>query len=167
MKTRQGGNRTMSESKNDRDEEAVVSPKQLGDYITIASPGSWLVCVTALVLLLGLIVWCIFGEVESRTKTVVISDGNGIRCFVKAENADEIHLGQKVFSSEGTLTVSEIISEPVLADDKLISEYVRWVTGIRPGEYVYMVYLTGSLRTGVYNAEISIEKVKPISLIYD
>lgn len=146
--------------------EKINSPKQLGDYITVASPNSWLIFVTALILLTGIIIWSIFGEVEARIGTVIIVDNKGIRCFVKAENIDEISTGQKVSYSDGVLTVTQISDEPIVVDEQL-SEYVRWIGEITPGEYIYPVYLKGSIKSGIYDADITVKTMTPISLIYD
>ncbi len=151
---------------NNNKTEEINNSKQLGDYITVASPGSWMIFVTALVLLLGIIIWSIFGEVESRIGTVIIADSKGIRCFVKAEDIDEINIGQKVSYSDGELIVSEINDEPIIVDEQL-SEYVRWLGDITPGEYIYIVYLKGAVKSGIYDADITVKTMTPISLIYD
>lgn len=136
----------------------------LGEYIKVASPSGWIIFIAALILLLGLIVWSIFGEVDSRIGTVIIADGNSIRCFVKAEDVDEIVTGQKVTYSDGTLTIAEIGTTPIIVDEQL-SEYVRFVGEITPGEYIYPIYLTGSLMEGVYDGDITVKTMTPISLI--
>lgn len=46
--------------------ERVESPEQLNDYIQVASPGVWLSLAACLLILLGLLVWSMFGTVEER-----------------------------------------------------------------------------------------------------
>ncbi len=44
--------------------ERVASPEQLNDYIRVTSPSVWIVLAALLVLLLGILVWAVFGEME-------------------------------------------------------------------------------------------------------
>ncbi len=56
--------------------DRVTSPEQLNDYIRVTTPSIWLVLVTVILLLVGTLIWGIFGTVE-------ISDGDG--------NIEEVH----------------------------------------------------------------------------
>jgi hypothetical protein len=56
--------------------DRVSSPEQLNDYIHVTSPSVWIVMATVLILIVGMLVWSIFGTVE-------VQDGQG--------NVQEIH----------------------------------------------------------------------------
>ena len=43
--------------------ERISSPEQLNDYIRVTTPSVWLVLVMVIVLLIGILSWCIFGTV--------------------------------------------------------------------------------------------------------
>ena len=42
----------------------VSSPEELNDYIRVTTPGVWLVLLATVILLLGMLVWSIFGTVD-------------------------------------------------------------------------------------------------------
>ena len=42
----------------------ISSPEQLNTYIRAARPGAWIVLASALVFLLGLFSWILFGELQ-------------------------------------------------------------------------------------------------------
>ena len=44
--------------------ERVSSPEQLNDYIRVTTPSVWLVLLALVILLVGMLVWSIFGRVE-------------------------------------------------------------------------------------------------------
>ena len=44
--------------------ERVSSPEELNDYIRVTTPSVWVVLAATILLLLGMIVWSIFGTVE-------------------------------------------------------------------------------------------------------
>ena len=55
--------------------ERVSSPEELNDYIRVTSPSVWLVLLGTVVLLVGMLAWCVLGTVavenEDGTTTQV------------------------------------------------------------------------------------------------
>ncbi|MCR5486259.1 MAG: hypothetical protein K6F35_01880 [Lachnospiraceae bacterium] len=47
--------------------ERVSSPEQLNDYIHVSGPSVWLVMAAMIIVLLGVLIWSIFGTVEMNT----------------------------------------------------------------------------------------------------
>ncbi len=43
--------------------ERINSPEQLNDYIRVTTPSVWLVLIAIIVLMIGILSWCIFGTV--------------------------------------------------------------------------------------------------------
>lgn len=50
--------------------DRVSSPEQLNDYIRVTTPSVWLVLLAVILLLIGMLIWSIFGQV-----TVTNADG--------------------------------------------------------------------------------------------
>ena len=44
--------------------ERVSSPEELNNYIRVTTPSVWLILLATLILLLGMLAWCILGTVE-------------------------------------------------------------------------------------------------------
>jgi hypothetical protein len=44
--------------------EKIGPPEKLNDYIRISSPGIWIILLGACLILIGMLVWGIFGRVE-------------------------------------------------------------------------------------------------------
>ena len=47
--------------------DRISSPEQLHDYIKVSSPGSWIVLTAIIVLLIGVLVWGLFGSITVNT----------------------------------------------------------------------------------------------------
>ncbi len=47
--------------------DRVSSPEQLNDYIRVSSPSIWVLLAAIIVLLIGVIVWSVFGTVPAKT----------------------------------------------------------------------------------------------------
>lgn len=59
--------------------DRVQSPEQLNDYIKVSNPSAWIVTIAAIILLIAILVWGIFGTVElNKTTTSIDKDGQEI-----------------------------------------------------------------------------------------
>ncbi|MBR4718868.1 MAG: hypothetical protein IKP31_01355 [Lachnospiraceae bacterium] len=52
-----------SELYREKSIEKVSTPEQLNDYIRVTSPSVWAVLIALVVLMLGVLVWCVFGSI--------------------------------------------------------------------------------------------------------
>ena len=48
--------------------ERVSSPEQLNDYIRVTTPSVWIVLIALVVLLVGILVWSVFGRIEKHNE---------------------------------------------------------------------------------------------------
>ena len=56
--------------------DRVQSPEQLNDYIKVSNPSAWIIIIAAIILLVSVLVWSIFGTLEMN-KNVTTTDENG------------------------------------------------------------------------------------------
>lgn len=56
----------MSELYRKKSLDRISSPEQLDDYIRVTSPPVWIVLIAIVILLIGILAWGIFGEVEEE-----------------------------------------------------------------------------------------------------
>lgn len=65
----------MGELYREKSLERITSPEQLNDYIRVTTPSVWLVLISVIIMLIGILSWCIFGEVtmteQDGTKSTV------------------------------------------------------------------------------------------------
>jgi len=45
--------------------EKATSPERLDDYVKITTPGVWMVLLSIFILLIGVILWCSFGDLDT------------------------------------------------------------------------------------------------------
>lgn len=68
--------------------DRVQSPEQLNDYIKVSNPSAWIVLIAAIILLVSVIVWSIFGTIEmNKSITTIDENGNAVVTTV----TEEIH----------------------------------------------------------------------------
>lgn len=141
--------------------ERVSSPEQLNDYVRVSSPGVWAVLAAVLILLAGAFVWGILGRLEATVPAVVISrDGAAVCCYGTAYGA-EVGAGMPVRVGGEELSLVSVSSEAV----QLGADAPE--AGFDAGQYVYVSELSGSVGDGVYEAEIVVDSIAPLSFLWN
>lgn len=141
--------------------ERVSSPEQLNDYVRVSSPGVWAVLAAVLILLAGAFVWGILGRLETAVPAVVISrDGAAVCCYDTAYGA-EVGAGMPVRVGGEELSLVSVSSEAV----QLGADAPE--AGFDAGQYVYVSELSGSVGDGVYEAEIVVDSIAPLSFLWN
>lgn len=156
----------------------ITSSEDLNDYVKVASPGVWLILVAVIALLVGLLIWGIFGRID----TTIYCSGkvnNGIATvYVKEEDIDKvddktlIHIGKDYWSiREDLIGVNE---EPMRISEEDFSEKALHFGDLEVGDWVYKVEFRIVNREnkeivtdGIYSIGLIVEKFRPISLLFN
>mgnify|MGYP004507813531 CR=1 FL=1 len=145
--------------------DRVNSPEQLDEYIRVASPGVWLVLTGIAVLLVGFVVWGIFGTIETTKNVEVVCSGEKLQCYIKPENADSISEGMPVTVNGQTGTVLAVSDMPVMLPENA-DPYLLYIGGYSAGDFAYTAEIAvDGLPDGVYEAKVITESIKPISFV--
>ena len=145
--------------------EAMESPESLNDYLRVTSPGVWLILGTVIALLVGAILWGVFGHIRTTAAVAVsVTEGKGI-CYVPYMEADGI-------MTQGTVTVDGK-EYPLDTEAECDLEFLADDTPIRllkagelsAGDPVILVPVETDLEDGVYSGVAVTEDLHPISLL--
>ena len=126
--------------------DKVKSPESLDDYIRVSNPGVWLLLISVIVLLIGAVVWGIFGHIDSTVPASVRIENGTAVCYVSEENMTSVKVGQTV-KLEGCEAVIESVG------NKTDDGYVCTLSNI------------SGLADGFYEGKIIVESYKPLSFI--
>ena len=146
--------------------ERVSSPEQLNDYIRVANPSVWIALGAVIFLLVGICVWGIFGRMDTVLKVGAITEGNRTVCYVKEADIRTISQDMTVRLNGEVYSIAEIAVQPVQVDADF-PDYLAHLGGITRGEWVYSVVLegTGGADGGIYEAEIVVESIAPMTFV--
>lgn len=126
--------------------DKVKSPESLDDYIRVSNPGVWLLLISVIVLLIGAVVWGIFGHIDSTVPASVRIENGTAVCYVEEDNMTSVKVGQTV-KFEDCETVIESVG------NKTDDGYVCTLSNI------------SGLADGFYEGNIIVESYKPLSFI--
>ncbi|MBO4365066.1 MAG: hypothetical protein J5804_02085 [Eggerthellaceae bacterium] len=89
------------------------SPGQLDGYIRATQPGTWLVVLAALVAIVALLVWGVFGRVATTIDdNGIISDGQVV-CYLNEQDYSEVKVGDSATVNDQPAKVSNVVPTPV------------------------------------------------------
>lgn len=147
--------------------DKVSSPEQLYDYIRVSNPGVWLVLAAVIVLLIGVCVWGIFGRLETTVGSAAVVKDGEMTLYVKEEYLGKITEGMTVRVKENEYLITSVETKPQTIPEGF-DEYMLHLSGMHVGEWVFGVSaMQTDLADGVYEAEIVIESIAPMSFIFD
>ncbi len=145
--------------------EAVESPESLNDYLRVTSPGIWIVMVAVITLLVGFIVWGIFGHIRTTAEVAIQISSEKNVCYVSLDIIDKV-------SKRGVVNV-EGEEFPIIGDEfdlTFISDdtpaRVLLLGKLSKGDLVAEVPIMTDLAEGFYLGEVVTEDLKPISLLF-
>ena len=142
------------------------SPEQLKSYIKVANAGIWVVVVAIIVLLAGIVVWGIFGRLETFVDAVASCENGTITAYVKQEDYSSVAAGMTLKIDGAEYDSVSVSSDAITVSSESLSEYAIYLGGYSAGDVVYAVQAYGSVNSGVYAARIVVESISPISFLF-
>lgn len=146
--------------------DRLKSPEQLNDYIHVARPGVWLMLSAVILLLVGMIVWGIFGTVETVVRAGALVEDGTVVCYVNEDDAADMKPGMSVTIKEQEGVIKKVSAKPIPAGDGELIPYLTEAVGLKAGDSCYGVEIDISgLDDGIYMADITVESIRPISFV--
>ena len=155
--------------------EAVESPESLNDYLCVTSPGVWLVLAAVIALLIGAILWGVFGRIDTKRRAAVITSEAKTICLVPIQSFDEVGVivDRKTVEIDGvrySLAIPEsgevelgTVDEFVKQSSLLPMTYAK--SGLSGSDFVLCVPVDASFGDGVQDGNVITETLHPISLL--
>lgn len=138
--------------------EKINSPGQLNRYIRVADPGTWLILAAIVVLLLGAVIWGIFGAVETTLSVQVAQLGDAYVCCMDDEKAEAVQPGMTVRAGDQEGEIINMIS----AEE---AQLLGLDTALMYGGAAYARVDFAALDAGVHDGEVVLERIAPISFV--
>ena len=147
------------------------SPDDLDVYVRATNPSVWVVVAAWACLLIGLFTWGFLGSSETNVGAYATYTKGEVVCFLSADKASKIHVGDSVNVGGSLMEVESISVVPLSraeAREVVGSDYLA--NTIVEDEWTYLVRLSGTSNSGFQegipiSASFTTGKVAPISLL--
>ena len=150
--------------------DKMKSPDDLDKYLRITSPGLWAVLCAGAALIIGLLVWAVFGSVTSKVAAQGVRQSAQVICFISSEDKSHVDAGDEANVNGRQMKVESVSELPLSqeeAKELLHSDYL--VDSLLKEKWSYMVTFAGDcsdFKDGVIlDINITAERVSPISLV--
>ena len=144
--------------------DRLKSPEELNDYIRVANPSVWLLLGAVILVLLGVGVWGVFGTVESTLQTGVRAEEERVICCVSETDIHRIDEGMMVRMGDREGTVKQVLDTPLQSAGQ--ESYLFHLSKIAAGSFYYEVEVEAcGLEAGIYQGEIVLESISPITFV--
>lgn len=145
--------------------EAVESPESLNDYLRVTSPGVWIVMASVIVLLVGGILWGVFGHIRTTAEFAVAVTEEKSICYVTYNAIDKV-LARGVIRVQGAdypMRTDVDCEMDFISEDT--SPRILLAGNLSIGDLVILVPVITDLDAGYYTGEVVTEDLQPISLL--
>lgn len=144
--------------------ESIASPEQMTDYIKVIGPGVWIVIVAVIVFLSGVIVWGVFGKLNTTDDTVAIVDEGLAVCYVDEETAKDIDKDSSILIGGELTDIVSVSTVPIEASEVYDAGTLADL-GLTGHEMLYPVTARSNLSDGSYNTQVIVEQIHPMSFV--
>lgn len=147
--------------------ESIESPESMNDYLQVTSPSVWIVLAAVIAILIGAVLWGIFGRINTSIRVALVSSSEGKTCYVPYEKLESV-------MSTGIVAVNG--HEYVLRMDAdthtvIISEstnpYIRVAGDFEIGDVAVEIPVETDFPEGIYTGTMTTESLQPISLLFE
>ena len=145
--------------------EAIESPEALNDYLRVTSPGVWIVLAAVALLLIGAVLWGIFGRIHSEKVVAVMVDDSGSWCYIPSDSVKGAlaHGSVSVDGISYNLDADAGLSMLLIPEDA--SSRLLKAGDLNVGDLVASVAADTDLTHGVYSGIVVTEDLRPMSLL--
>ncbi len=152
--------------------DRVKSPEQLNNFIKISKPSVWVITVSILFLLIGVIVWSVFGSVDTTIALKAVVKEDNIFFYVPESIASNLEIGFPVIVDDAQGEITEISDEPYKYDEVLIKlnndEYLTYLLGVEYEKYLFEIKVDiANLDEIVVDADVVVDRINPISFVFN
>ena len=145
--------------------DRITSPEQMSDYIRVSNPSVWMILAAVIVLLIGVCVWGVFGQLDTTMETGGVCKDGQLVLYVSEKDVEKLGDGTLVAVDGKELALAGISDSPVPLDASY-DPYLVHLTGLSEGDWVYAVTVDAAgVKDGTYAVELIIERVKPMDFV--
>ena len=145
--------------------DKINSPESLNDYVKVTNPSVWIILIGVVILLIGALVFGTIGKIDTNINVVAEVIDGSITVYIDEADITSVNSDMKVKIGGTEYNITNIADRPIKTLE--VDEYVLHKGNMEFSQWVYPVTVEGTINDGVYSATIAVERISPISLIFN
>ena len=145
--------------------EAIESPESMNDYLQVTSPGVWIVLAAIIAILIGAILWGIFGRINTSVNVAVVSSSEGQTCYVPYDELEGVMSAGMVTVDENDYALQMDADTETVIISEATNPYIRVAGGLHIGDVAVLIPVEKGLPQGIYTGAVTTESLQPITLL--
>ena len=145
--------------------DKINSPESLNDYVKVTNPSVWIILVGVLLIIVGALVFGTIGKVDTNVNAAAEVKNKAATVYIDEAAIDSVKVGMKVTIEGVEYTITDIADRPVKFTE--VDEYVLHKGNMEYSQWVFPVSVDGAPADGVYSATITVDKVSPMSFVFN
>lgn len=145
--------------------EVIESPESMNDYLQVTSPGVWLVLTAIIAILIGAVLWSIFGRINTSIDVAVVSSSEAQTCYVPYEKLEGVMAAGVVAVDEQEYPLRIDADAETVIISEATNPYIRVAGGLHIGDVAVEIPVEGKIPEGIYIGSVTTESLQPISLL--
>ena len=149
----------------ERSMEAIESPESMNDYLQVTSPGVWIVLAAVIAILIGALLWSIYGRIYTSVDVAVISSSEGQVCYVPFEKLDGVMSAGIVAVNGHEYALRMDADTQTVIISESTNPYIRVAGDFQMGDLAVEIPIESDLSERIYSGTVTTESLQPISLL--
>jgi len=145
--------------------DRINSPESLNEYVKVTNPSVWIILIGVVIFIIGALVFGITGKIDTNVNTAVLVSNGVITAYVEEENIEKLGTEDTLRIDGITYSIKSVADRPVKSSE--VDEYVLHKGNMEYVQWLYPVTAEGTLKDGVYSGVITVERISPISFVFN
>lgn len=146
--------------------DKVSSPEDLNSYMRVTNPPVWFALSAIIILLIGAVIWAVFGTMEGTEPGVAVSEDGQTLCYICEDKVNSIQPGKEVKIDDKRYKIVSVVNAPSAAEMTL-NDYAMHLGNFQSGQYIYPVQIDTQLPEGNYSCQFVTETISAISFLWN
>lgn len=144
--------------------DRVSSPEQLNDYIKVTTPGVWMTLTAVIVLLVGVCVWGVLGRLDTKIAAPLEVESGEALVYLPADRAAQMGSEAFVDIDGEEYLLGKPVGNPVRLTEAAHADLL-FRDGLQAGSWAQPYRVQADLPDGVYQVEVILERIAPMSFV--
>ena len=116
-------------------------------------------------ILIGAIMWGIFGRINTSVNVAVVSSSEGQTCYVPYDELEGVMSAGMVTVDENDYALQMDADTETVIISEATNPYIRVAGGLHIGDVAVLIPVEKGLPQGIYTGAVTTESLQPITLL--